>query len=229
MDSLRCCGPASEKRLLQALGEMGLRLGRGRPAPPQRRRRRRPKPYQPMRRPGERVQIDVKYTGLRGHWGTQLYQYTALDEFSRWRFLRFSQELTPQASLAFFEELRRSFPFPIECLQTDHGTEFTYACFPHVHAPHPFTQHLESQGVRHKLIRIATPWHNGKVERSHRTDEEDCYRRFHLRTLPQAHRRLANWNRRYNNHRPHGALGWRTPARMLDDYSQSLSQGVTHV
>ena len=35
MHRLRCCGPASEKRLVQALGEMGLRLGRGRPAPAQ--------------------------------------------------------------------------------------------------------------------------------------------------------------------------------------------------
>ena len=196
---------------------------------PQRRRRRRPKPYQPMSRPGERVQIDVKYSGLRDRWGNRLYQYTACDEFSRWRLLRFSQELTPQASISFFEELRAAFPFPIHCVQTDHGTEFTYAFFPHVQSPHPFTQHLESQGVRHKLIRIATPWHNGKVERSHRTDEEEFYRRFQLRSLPQAHRRLQNWNRRYNTDRPLAALGWRTPSQVLNDYRQSLAQGVTHV
>lgn len=196
---------------------------------PQRRRRRKPKPYESMSRPGERLQIDVKHTGLRDRWGHQLYQYTACDEYSRWRLLRLYQEITPQASIAFFEELKTAFPFPIECVQTDHGTEFTYAFFPHVHAPHPFTQHLQNLGIHHKLIRIATPWHNGKVERSHRTDEEEFYRRFHLRTLPQAHRRLANWNRRYNTDRPHAALGWKTPAQVLNHYSQSLSEGVTYV
>jgi transposase len=195
----------------------------------QRRRRRKPKPYQPMSRPGQRIQIDVKYTGLRDRWGRQLYQYTALDEFSRWRLLRFSWELTPQASIAFFDELKEAFPFPIECVQTDHGTEFTYLFWPHVHTLHPFTKHLQAQGVRHKLIRIATPWHNGKVERSHRTDEEEFYRRFQLRTTSQAHRRLANWNRRYNTDRPHGSLGWKTPAQVLAIYKQSLAAGVTYV
>ena len=196
---------------------------------PQRRRRRSPKPYQPMTKPGERIQIDVKYTGLCDPWGNKLYQYTALDEFSRWRLLRLSRELSPQASIAFFEEVKAAFPFPISCVQTDHGSEFTYAFLPHVTAPHPFTQYLESLGIRHKLIKIATPWHNGKVERSHRTDEEEFWRLFRLRSLPQAHRRLARWNHRYNTDRPHGSLGWKTPAQVLTQYSQSLSDGVTHV
>jgi len=196
---------------------------------PQRRRRRKPKPYQPMTRPGERLQIDVKHTGLRDRWGRQLYQYTACDEFSRWRLLRFYQELTPASSVDFFDQLKAAFPFPIQCVQTDHGTEFTYDFMPQVTVTHPFTQHLQTQGVRHKLIRIATPWHNGKVERSHRTDEEEFYRLFQLRTLSQAHRRLHSWNHRYNTSRPHGALRWKTPAQVLTQYNQSLSDGVTYV
>jgi transposase len=195
----------------------------------QRRRRRKPKPYQPMSRPGERIQIDVKHTGLRDRWGRQLYQYTACDEYSRWRLLRFHQEITPQSSVDFFRQLKALFPFPIACVQTDHGTEFTYDFLPQVTVPHPFTEHLETQGVRHKLIRIATPWHNGKVERSHRTDEEEFYRLFRLKTLPEAHRRLGSWNHRYNTDRPHGSIGWKTPAQVLTEYSQSLSEGVTHV
>lgn len=195
----------------------------------QRRRRRKPKPYQAMSRPGERLQVDVKHTGLRDRWGRQLYQYTACDEFSRWRLLRFYREVTPTASIDFFNQLKVAFPFPIECIQTDHGTEFTYDFMPQVTREHPFTEHLVSQGVRHKLIRIATPWHNGKVERSHRTDEEEFYQRFRLRSLPEAHRRLANWNLRYNTDRPHGALGWISPAQMLRSYQQSLAEGVTYV
>jgi len=195
----------------------------------QRRRRRQPKPYQPMSRPGERLQIDVKHTGLRDRWGRQLYQYTACDEYSRWRFLYLYQEITPQASVDFFERVKAAFPFPIACVQTDHGTEFTYDFMPQVTVAHPFTQHLQNQGVQHKLIRIATPWHNGKVERSHRTDEEEFWRLFQLRSVPEAHRRLARWNHRYNTDRPHGALGWITPAQMLTQYKQSLTDGVTYV
>lgn len=195
----------------------------------QRRRRRPPKPYQPMSRPGERMQIDVKYTGLWDRRGRRLYQYTACDEYSRWRLLHLYQEITPESSVDFFARVKAAFPFPIACVQTDHGTEFTYDFMPQVTVAHPFTAHLQAQGVRHKLIRIATPWHNGKVERSHRTDAEEFYARFQLRTLPEAHRRLEGWNHRYNTQRPHGGIGWKTPTQMLREYQQSFSQGVTYV
>ena len=195
----------------------------------QRRRKRKPKPYQSFSRPGERVQIDVKHTGLRDGWGRQLYQYTACDEFSRWRLLRFYWEVTPAASIDFFDRLQAAFPFPIACVQTDHGTEFTYDFMPRARVRHPFTEHLESQGVAHKLIKIATPWHNGKVERSHRTDQEEFYQRFRLRSFAKACHGLANWNRRYNTDRPHASLGWIPPSQMLLNYKQSLAQGVTYV
>ncbi|NIR00360.1 MAG: IS481 family transposase [Gemmatimonadales bacterium] len=195
---------------------------------PQRRRRRKPKPYEAMSQPGERIQIDVKHTGRRDRWGRQLYQYTACDEYSRWRLLHLYQEITPQSSVDFFARVQAAFPFPIECIQTDHGTEFTYDFLPQATAPHPFTEYLQCQGVRHKLIRIATPWHNGKVERSHRTDEEEFWRLFQLRSVPEAHRRLARWNHRYNTDRPHGALGWKTPTQMLTHYKLSLADGVAY-
>jgi transposase InsO family protein len=188
---------------------------------PQRKRRRKPKPYQPMSRPGERLQIDTKHLDYFDRHGNRIYQYTAIDEFSRWRFLMLTREITPLASIAFLEALRAVFPFPIECVQTDHGTEFTYAALPHVQQAHPFQAHLESLGIRHKLIKIATPRHNGKVERSHRTDEEEFYRQLPLRTFSQGQRRLERWNHRYNRERPHGALGWKTPCQVLKEYAHA--------
>ena len=183
-----------------------------------------------MSRPGERFQLDTKHLPHRDRWGRRLYQYTAVDEFSRWRFLALSYEITPAASIAFFDQLRSRFPFPIECVQTDHGSEFTYAFMPHERRRCPFELHLESLGIRHKLIKVATPRHNGKAERSHRTDEEEFYRQVRLDTFPQAQRRLAAWNHRYNHDRPHGALAWKTPAQVLNEYPQASSPKptVTH-
>ncbi len=190
---------------------------------PQRKRRPKPKPYQPMSRPGERIQIDTKYLDYRDRHGRRIYQYTAIDEFSRWRFVLLSREITPLASVAFLEALRATFPFPIECVQTDHGTEFTYAALPHVLQPHPFAQQLATLGIRHKLIKIATPRHNGKVERSHRTDEEEFYRQLPLKTFAQAQRRLERWIHRYNHQRPHGGVGRKTPYQVLKEYAQANS------
>ena len=166
--------------------------------------------------------------GLYDATGQQLYQYTALDEYSRWRLLGLYWECTPRASVAFFEEVHARFPFPIECVQTDHGTEFTYDFMPQVTVAHPFTSHLGTLGVRHKLIKIATPWHNGKVERSHRTDGEEFYRLCKVRRAHLIFRRHAAWNHRYNEDRPHGALGWKTPNQVLHEYRLSLTEGVTH-
>jgi transposase InsO family protein len=140
----------------------------------------------PLSRPGERLQIDTKFLDYFDPHGSRIYQYTAIDEFSRWRFMLLSRELTPLASIAFFTALQAAFPFPIECVQTDHGTEFTYAAVAQADQPCPFEQHLAGLGIRHKLIKIATPRHNGKVERSHRTDDEEFYRQLPLKTFAQA-------------------------------------------
>lgn len=193
---------------------------------PRRRRQSKPKPYAPMSRPGERLQIDTKFLDYFDPHGHRIYQYTAIDEFSRWRFLWLSRELTPLASIAFFAALQAAFPFPIECVQTDHGCEFTYAALPHVTQPCPFTQHLAELGIRHKLIKIATPRHNGKVERSHRIDDEEFYALIELKTYPTAQRRIAAWNQRYNQ-RPHGSLGWKTPFQALKEYAAANNLSLT--
>lgn len=51
-----------------------------------------PKPYEQMLYPGQRIQIDVKFVPsacLTGEAkGKRFYQYTAIDEFSRWRYVK---------------------------------------------------------------------------------------------------------------------------------------------
>ena len=71
--------------------------------------------------PGESVQVDVKFVKIAGHWA---FQYTALDDCTRFRVLRLYRQLYHGSSLAFLAELRRAFPFPIQQLQCDNGREF---------------------------------------------------------------------------------------------------------
>ena len=92
-----------------------------------------PKPYEKMQYPGQRVQIDVKYvpqacTQAMGK-GTRLYQFTAIDEYSRKRYLEgFSDNSSYSASI-FARNAARYFGFKIECIQTDNGQEFTKTLF----------------------------------------------------------------------------------------------------
>jgi transposase InsO family protein len=130
--------------------------------------------------PGEKVQIDVKevpYNCLKGSIkrdGKHLYQWTAIDECTRYRFVYGFEEHTPENSVKFLEMLQKAFQFKIQTIQTDNGTEFTYK-FISEDTLCPFDIALEKAGISHKLIPPRTPWHNGKVERSHRNDQRYFY------------------------------------------------------
>jgi len=99
------------------------------------------------------------------------------------------------------------FPFSIEEGQTDHGTEFTYIFMPRVNKPHPFEEFLEEKGIRHKLIPVATPKQNGKVERNHRADDEEFYNQRGFRKSAKRRKELSRFLGFYNNKRPHSSLG----------------------
>jgi hypothetical protein len=81
---------------------------------PRKRPRRKPKPYEPILMPGERIQMDVKYVPknclVAGLAGKKLYQYTAIDECTRWRYIAVFDELSTHNSVEFFYQLMERFP-----------------------------------------------------------------------------------------------------------------------
>ena len=192
-----------------------------------------PKPYEKMRFPGERVQIDVKFVPeaciVGDAAGEKFYQYTAIDEFSRWRYLEAFQEHSTYSSAQFLEHLIKAAPFKILCVQTDNGTEFTKRLLPGDNSPSLFETRLEQAGIRHKLIRPYTPRHNGKVERSHRKDNEYFYASHKFYSFEDFKNQLAVRCRNYNRF-PIRPLGWLSPIEYLAKYTTdtSLAGSVTH-
>ena len=192
-----------------------------------------PKPYEKMRFPGERVQIDVKFVPeaciVGDAAGEKFYQYTAIDEFARWRYLEAFQEHSTYSSAQFLEHLIKAAPFKILCVQTDNGTEFTKRLLPGDNGPSLFETRLEQAGIRHKLIRPYTPRHNGKVERSHRKDNEYFYASHKFYSFEDFKNQLAVRCRNYNRF-PIRPLGWLSPIEYLAKYTTdtSLAGSVTH-
>lgn len=208
-------------RVLQRAGMVKKR--RSRP-------RKKPQSYA-MAVPGQRVQMDVQYLpkmALKDRPELlQQYLYTAIDDCTRLQVLWVSSELTPRASSQFLLRVLRTFPFPVQEVQTDHGTEFTYIFLPDVQKPHPFDEALRAHGIHHKLIPVATPQQNGKVERVHRTADEECLNSRKFRKPRPRQQALIRFNRFYNNQRPHSSLEWRTPLQRLQSFTRY--QSVTHV
>lgn len=178
-----------------------------------------PKPYEQMQYPGQRVQIDVKFvpqTCIVGQEeSTKWYQYTFIDEYSRYRYLKAFKENSSYSSTQFLKHIVEKFPYAIECVQTDNGFEFTNEMGnSKKKSLTMFEKALTQFGIRHKKIRPFTPRHNGKVERSHRKDNEEFYASHKFYSFDDFKKQLAVRQRQYNNF-PMRPLNWLSPKQVL--------------
>lgn len=187
-----------------------------------------PKPYEKMHYPGQRVQVDVKFVPavclVNEAKGQKFYQYTAIDEYSRWRFVEAFEEHSSYSSAQFLEHLIKAFPYPIECVQTDNGQEFTkrFGSYGGSEKLTIFQIRLADYGIKHKLIRPFTPRHNGKVERSHRKDNERFYATHTFYSFDDFSKQLKLYNRRDYNNFPMRPLDWKTPNEVLRNFCTSV-------
>lgn len=182
-----------------------------------------PKPYEKMYYPGQRVQVDVKFVPsacvVGEAEGKKFYQYTAIDEYSRFRYIEAFKEHSSYSSAIFLEHMLNAFPFPVHCVQTDNGLEFTKRLIKE-NSLTLFEQKLKEKGIRHKLIKPYTPRHNGKVERSHRKDNEYFYANHKFYSFEDFKKQLAVHSRKYNNF-PMRPLGWKSPREFLNHFLQT--------
>ena len=182
-----------------------------------------PKPYEQMTYPGQRVQVDVKVVPRKciADPELRLFQYTAIDEFTRLRFLAAYPEQSTFSSADFLRKLVRWYArrgIRVECVQTDNGPEFTNRFLTgRQDSPSLFEKTAAELGIRHKLIRPYTPRHNGKVERSHREDQKRFYSCHSFYSLDDFAKQLSVHNRRSNNF-PMRPLNWCSPLEFAVQY-----------
>jgi transposase len=142
-----------------------------------------PKKYDTPEQLGEKMQMDVKYVPKECNADStddnRYYQYTIIDEASRERFIYAYKEHSSYSSVDFLYRAICYFGYIPRIIQTDNGSEFSY--FKETDKIHPFDVVCQKLGIIHKTIKPRTPRHNGKVERSHRNDNERfyCYLRFY--------------------------------------------------
>ena len=176
-----------------------------------------------MQYPGQRVQVDVKVVPLKclANPEERLFQYTAIDEYTRLRYLGAYPEQSTYSSADFLEKMAAWFKrrgVRVECVQTDNGFEFTNR-FSNSKREIPtlFEKTVAQLGIRHKLIRPYTPRHNGKVERSHREDQKRFYSYHSFYSLDDFTKQLAVHNRRSNDF-PMRPLNWSSPNEFAVQY-----------
>lgn len=176
-------------------------------------------------KPGEMVEIDIKY-GIHFGFGRWWYQYSAIDVASKWRFLKGYQNQENDYTLDFVKSFlnRTDHLFLVKAIKTDNGSVFTNRLTGYPKSSDPLTpnlhvmdQLLNNKGIIHYLIEPGHPQQNGCIERSHRTDQEYFYNRLAERpkNIEEYNYQLTLWNNWYNN-LPHCSLNGLSPNEYLE-------------
>lgn len=180
--------------------------------------KRKPKPYKKAAYIGQKVQIDVKFVpSYCVANGKKYYEYIAVDECSRWAYREMYDEHSTYSSYQFLINLIKNAPFPIREIRTDNGFEFTNALKSTKGKKTLFETALEKFDIIYHRIRIATPQHNGKVERQNRQDEERFYRYMRMYSLEDGRKQLATYQKKSNNYIK-TCLNFQSPNQVVGKY-----------
>jgi len=157
--------------------------------------------------PGHHVQVDVKVLLFKDESGkgVKRYQYTAIDDATRIRALQIYNQQNQVNAVEFINYVVAKFPFRIKSIRTDRGHEFQAK----------FHWHVEDLGMEHHYNKPGTPQLNGKVERSHLTDQREFYQLLSYKDDVDLKEKLNEWENFYNFERPHGAHEGKTPYEIL--------------
>lgn len=181
-------------------------------------KKRKPKPYKRADYIGQKVQIDVKFVpSYCVVDGKKYYEYIAVDECSRWAFRQMYDEHSTYSSYQFLIALIKAAPFQIREIQTDNGSEFTNALKTTKGRKTMFEIALEKLGIKYHRIRVATPRHNGKVERQNRQDEERFYKHMKMYNLEDGRKQLAVYQKKSNNYIK-TCLNMQSPNQVIEKY-----------
>jgi len=152
--------------------------------------------------PGDLVQMDTIH--LMKKLKERIYVYTLLDVHSRWAFAYASEKMNCRKSLKFIKNAQAEFPFKFDCLQSDHGSEFSQN----------FSERIK---INHRHSRVRQPNDNGHLERFNRTLQEEF-----LKKLPAnvnvINKQLPEYLNYYNNERLHLGINLKTPIQVLRSY-----------
>jgi transposase InsO family protein len=162
--------------------------------------------------PGDSVQIDIKFVKIKHK---DIFQFSAIDDCTRTSVVKFYTERSNTTALDFAQFVIRTFPFKIKTIQTDNDAVFTISNPKGINNLHHFTRLLLKRKIRHKLIKPYSPELNGKVERFHRTCEEEFLRINNFNSIDDMKSKALKFMNYYNNHRTHSGINNVTPVDKL--------------
>lgn len=176
--------------------------------------------------PGDRLCLDIKHLPALG--GKRFrYQASILDDCTRYAEAEIFEKKTTKNITHFVLGFLERFPFKVKEVVTDNAIQFTmrYTC--HKNRKTFFQKELEKRGIKHCLIKPRCPEANGKVERFHRTVDEELYQIKHFINEKHRKRELKKYLERYNSKRIHLGISGMTPEQKLNIFLEEKCYQVT--
>jgi putative transposase len=168
-------------------------------------------------KPGQIVQLDTVYVTLAP--GRHVKHFTAYDPVAKWTVAKAYNRATAAAAAMFLDKLTANMPFKVDAIQVDGGSEFMAE----------FETACQQRAIKLYLIPPKSPEINGAVERCNSSWRYEFYAVYDLPTrLEDLNPLIDAFQHRYNTHRPHGALGGRTPAQYLAA-RQAKETSISHM
>lgn len=149
---------------------------------------------------------DIKYVNFKG---TFLFLISVIDGYSR--FIVHHELRTHMQQTDIQLVLQRAvekYHSAKPRLITDNGSQYVSK---------DFAKYLNFVGMQHVRTSIMYPQSNGKIERFHRTIQEECVSRKSMINLQDARYQIAKYVDYYNNQRLHSSLHYLTPVDYVND------------
>jgi hypothetical protein len=175
--------------------------------------------------PGSKIEIDVKFVFKTR--SSKLFQFSAIDQDTAIVDGGIVDCPDNYQAICFLKKIVLFYPFKIKIIQTDNASYFTnyYTGYKKSIDPinpkiHPFDKACLNLKVDHFLIDKGKPAQNGKVERFHRTVDDEFYTRYSFQDKDDLIRKFRKYLTYYNHEREHLALDGLTPLEKLRTYKQ---------
>ena len=150
-------------------------------------------------KPGDLVLVDTIHLMISEK--KRIYVYTLIDVYSRWCFAWATDRISTQQSIKFLKMAQVNADFKFNCIQSDHGSEFS--------------QHFSERiKILHRHSRVRKPNDNAYLERFNRTLQEECLDNFKT-NVKIFNQQLPIYLDYYNDHRLHLGIDFQTPNQML--------------
>ena len=156
-------------------------------------------------KPGNLVQTDTIHIHIKDK--ERMYIFTLIDCHSRWAYAKASSKLSAGLALEFVREAQSQAGFKFDCVQSDHGPEYTKH----------FTVFIQARDTRHRHSRVRKPNDNAHIERFNRTIQEEMHQSIqrYKTNIPLLNLEIQQYLRYYNTERLHLGLDCKTPAEVL--------------